>query len=349
VKPLERYESPLWDCVERIAANLASQQLPSGFIPWFRGGHGDPWNHTEALLALIVSGYEEEAERAMEWLLDQQNADGSFCQYYLESGVEEPRRDLNVMAYPLVAAWIFVESDRLGRRRADLIALANRSVRYLLAAQREDGTFPFAIDPDGQPHVMALLTANASIATSLEAGRRLLALTGHETRAIDRGIDLLHGALVASPSRFVDKSDWAMDSYYLHFAGVGDPDRFSADRRRLLLRHFEPSRGIRCLGSKAWFTSAESAEFAMALLISGDRAGAHGLLRSLRWFIQPGGGVLTGRTVPSGASFPHRECTTYSQAAVILADALYASGVQGSFLEALRTVTCGEERAAVGF
>ncbi|MGC8481936.1 MAG: hypothetical protein ACP5PJ_10340, partial [Acidimicrobiales bacterium] len=336
---VQRSESPLAECVGSIAANLASQQLRSGLIPWFRGGHGDPWNHTEALLALLASGYEKEASHAMEWLLDHQNADGSFCQYYLERGVEEPRRDLNVMAYPLVAAWIFVASNRLGRRRADLVAMSARIVRYLLHAQRPDGTFPFAIDPDGRPHDMALLTANASIATSLEAGRRLLAVSGHDTRAIDRGLEQLRAALVASPSRFVDKSDWAMDSYYLHFAGVNDPDRLSHDRRRVLVRHLDRSRGIRCLGSKSWYTSAESAEFAMALLLSGDRAGACALLRSLRWFIEPSGGVLTGRTAPSGVSFPHGEHTTYSQAAVILADSLYASGAKGSFHEGIRQVT----------
>ena len=31
---------------------IADWQLPSGMIPWFPGGHADPWNHVEAAMAL---------------------------------------------------------------------------------------------------------------------------------------------------------------------------------------------------------------------------------------------------------------------------------------------------------
>ena len=80
-------------------------QLPNGMIPWFPGGHADPWNHVEAAMALVLGGRRAEAERAFEWLIDRQNADGSWCQYYLAEGVEEPRRDPNVGAYVATGTW----------------------------------------------------------------------------------------------------------------------------------------------------------------------------------------------------------------------------------------------------
>ena len=43
---------------------IAEWQLPSGMIPWFPGGHADPWNHVEAAMALTLGGRHAEAERA---------------------------------------------------------------------------------------------------------------------------------------------------------------------------------------------------------------------------------------------------------------------------------------------
>ena len=38
-------------------------------IPWFPGGHCDPWNHVETAMALDVGGLHAAAERAYEWLV----------------------------------------------------------------------------------------------------------------------------------------------------------------------------------------------------------------------------------------------------------------------------------------
>ena len=54
---------------EETAASIAALQLPCGMIPWFPGGHCDPWNHVETAMALDVAGLHGEAERAYEWLV----------------------------------------------------------------------------------------------------------------------------------------------------------------------------------------------------------------------------------------------------------------------------------------
>ena len=36
-----------------------------GMIPWFPGGHCDPWNHVETAMALDVAGFHHEAERGL--------------------------------------------------------------------------------------------------------------------------------------------------------------------------------------------------------------------------------------------------------------------------------------------
>src|ERR1019366_6738991 len=54
---------------------IASVQLPSGMIPWFPGGHADPWNHVEAAMALVACGRASAAERAFDWLRGAQGPD----------------------------------------------------------------------------------------------------------------------------------------------------------------------------------------------------------------------------------------------------------------------------------
>jgi hypothetical protein len=44
--------------LRRTADSIAEVQLPDGMIPWFPGGHADPWNHVEAAMALAVTGHQ---------------------------------------------------------------------------------------------------------------------------------------------------------------------------------------------------------------------------------------------------------------------------------------------------
>ncbi len=91
--------------VAATAAWIASVQLPNGMIPWFPGGHADPWNHTEAAMALTLAGLRGPAEAAFAWLADSQQPDGTWCRYHLADGVEDPRRDPNVGVYVATGAW----------------------------------------------------------------------------------------------------------------------------------------------------------------------------------------------------------------------------------------------------
>ena len=86
--------------------SIRAVQLRDGMIPWFDGGHADPWNHVEAAMALSVGGARGDAERAYEWLRSTQRHDGSWHTYYRADGeVEEPRLDTNVCAYIATGAW----------------------------------------------------------------------------------------------------------------------------------------------------------------------------------------------------------------------------------------------------
>ncbi len=75
-------------------------------IPWFPGGHCDPWNHVETAMALDVAGFRAEAFAAYRWLMDAQLPDGAWHNYYMDDGrVEEAKLDTNVVAYIATGGW----------------------------------------------------------------------------------------------------------------------------------------------------------------------------------------------------------------------------------------------------
>ena len=84
---------------------IADWQLPNGMVPWFPGGHADPWNHVEAAMALAVGGRRSDAERAYDWLVSMQRPDGSWHQYYLADSIEQDKLDANTIAYVAAGVW----------------------------------------------------------------------------------------------------------------------------------------------------------------------------------------------------------------------------------------------------
>ena len=44
------------DEVQATVDAIAEWQLPNGMVPWYPGGHADPWNHVEAAMALALGG-----------------------------------------------------------------------------------------------------------------------------------------------------------------------------------------------------------------------------------------------------------------------------------------------------
>ena len=94
------------DEVRATARSVINLQLPSGMIPWYPGGHCDPWNHVETAMALDVAGFHDEAALAYEWLLRTQRSDGAWHNYYMpDSTLEDAKLDTNVCAYIGAGLW----------------------------------------------------------------------------------------------------------------------------------------------------------------------------------------------------------------------------------------------------
>jgi squalene cyclase len=138
-------------------------QHADGMIPWFSGGHADPWNHVEAAMALTVGGAVSAARRAYEWLRSTQRPDGSWHTYYLNGAeVEDARLDTNVSAYVATGVWHqFLATEDLGFLE-HMWPCVERAVGFVLSWQRPGGELAWSVEPDGTPGSYALLAGSSS-------------------------------------------------------------------------------------------------------------------------------------------------------------------------------------------
>jgi hypothetical protein len=311
---------------------IAEWQLPSGMIPWFPGGHADPWNHVEAAMALTLGGRMAEADRAFDWLVDLQRPDGSWHQYYIadEDGrteVEQDKLDANVCAYVATGVWHrwLLTGDR-GFVEA-LWPVVERGIDFVLDLQTPRGEILWARHADGTPWSFALLTGSSSICHSLRCAIALAELLGHERPDWELSAASLGHTIAHVPEAFAPKHRWAMDWYYPVLSGalVGDAGRERlAERRDTFVLD---GRGVRCVSDRPWITVAETCECAMAHLAVGEDAIAAELFDWAQQFRCDDGRYWTGTVFPDESRFPSEERSTYTAAAVILAaDALGGPG-----------------------
>ena len=307
--------------IDQTASWIASLQLPNGLIPWYRGGHGDPWNHVEAAMALAAAGRWPEVEKAFEWLAAQQLPDGSWCTFYVADGVTEPRRDPNVCGYPATGAWWCAQLRQDGPAWLETVwPMIERAITWCLRYQRPGGEIVWSVGADGAPGNFALLAANSSLQQSLRSAATIAAVVGQERTGWVAAADRVAMAVAGKPLTFAPKQRWAMDWYYPVLSGAVEADE---GRRRLAGRWDEfvaEGLGVRCVADNFWVTAAETAECAMAVNRAGCPGDAETLLSWTQHLRADDGAYWTGCAHPQCVRFPGGQKSTYSAAAVIIAD-----------------------------
>ena len=139
---------------------IARLQVADGNIPWEPGGHTDPWNLVESVMALDVGGRIDEARAAYQWLANKQLDDGGWHAYYVGDQVKDPTRDTNITAYIANGIWHhFVTTNDLGYMREQW-PMVERAIDYVLSQQRETGEINWRQD---DPDYGALLTGSSNI------------------------------------------------------------------------------------------------------------------------------------------------------------------------------------------
>jgi len=303
--------------------SIAKLQLDSGQIPWFPGGHCDPWNHVETAMALDVVGLHDEALNAYRWLRDIQHDDGSWHQYYIGDEVEDRKFDANTTAYLAVGVWhrwlLLNDRDWLVHMWPNI----DRAINWVLELQRPAGDIVWARHGDGTPFSFSLLTGSSSISHSLRAAIAIANELGHERTEWVSAAQRLTTCIRDNEGAFAPKKRWAMDWYYPVMTGVvrghAATDRLRRGEDQFVMK----GAGVRCVSNQDWVTSAETCEAALAYLAAGDRTMALNLFEWAQINRDHDGAYFTGMAFPDEVNFPGGERSAYTAAAIILAaDAL---------------------------
>jgi MMP endo-(1,4)-3-O-methyl-alpha-D-mannosidase len=309
--------------VMATAHAIVEIQQDDGMIPWFTGGHCDPWNHVEAAMALTVCGLVPDAMAAYRWLAERQLPDGSWFNYYLGRGVKDQRLDTNVCAYLAAGAWhhhlITGDVEFLG----ELWPTIQKGIDFILRFQQPDGSVRWSLDAAGRDEGYALLTGSSSIYHSIRCAVAIAEALAKDRPDWELAAGRLGHAVAHHPTAFAPKVEFAMDWYYPMLSGALEGE---AGRRRLAegwSTFVMEGLGVRCVSTGDWVTAAETAECVLALDGLGMQDTAMELFVAGQNLRLDDGSYWTGMVFPERVTFPEHERTTYTFAAMILAaDAL---------------------------
>jgi hypothetical protein len=300
---------------------IASVQQPSGAIPWFCGGHVDPWDHVHCAMGLSAAGLRDEAVAAYEWMRGAQREDGSWAIRYEHDAVVDPNVDANFCAYLATGVWHHwrVTGDLGFVRR--MWPSVQRGIEVAVALQRPDGAIRWARDQHGPAFDEAQVTGSASIHLSLRCGLGLAALVGQDRPDWEVAAEALRKALDQHPERFEAKPH-AMDWYYPVLGGAlpvaGARVRLDAGWARFV----RPGLGVLCVETNPWVTGAETCELVLALDAVDRRADAVQLFADVQFLRDPDGSYWTGIEHTTGLHWPVERSTWTTATVILAADAL---------------------------
>lgn len=330
---------------------LRSQQA-DGSIPWFEGGHADPWDMIEAAMGLSIVGELEAAERVYCWLSRHQLADGSWWASYRDSKPDNTeRRESNFVAYIAVGVWhhYLVSEDQDFLRR--LWPTVERALDFVLRLQTEHGEIHWAVNADGSAKEDALRTGCSSIYKSLECGFNISVSIGSERGDWLLARSRLGEALLHRPDRFdrswESKERYSMDWFYPVLCGAVPRSQASLHLQSRWHQFVEPELGVRCVSDEPWVTVAESCELTMALLAAGDHARAITVYSWLHQWQAEDGAYWTGYQFDLDLLWPEEKPTWTAAAILLAADALTEhSGAHHLFKEVRLLDSQGAEAMA---
>ncbi|MGA8988362.1 prenyltransferase [Aeromicrobium sp.] len=303
--------------VRQTAASIVATQLPSGAIPWFTGGHTDPWDHVQAAMSLSAADRCDAAVLAYEWLRDVQRPDGSWAIRYVGDVVEDPHTDSNFCAYIATGVWHHWQAtaDRSFVER--LFPTVARAIDLVLEMQRPDGAIVWARTESG-PEAEALVTGNASIHLSLRCAIGLADLLGDSRPDWELSAARLRHALDEHPELFDPKPTHSMDWYYPLLGGALTPERAAQRIDERWDDFVVAGLGARCVSTNPWVTGGETCELALALDALGRTDQARAQLAAMQHLRENDGSYWTGLVYDIETRWPD-ERTTWTAATVILA------------------------------
>jgi hypothetical protein len=143
---------------------------------------------------------------------------------------------------------------------------------------------------------------------------------GHERPDWELSLGSLAHTVADRPEVFEPKHRFSMDWYYPVLGGVLTGARARARLADRSQNFVVPGRGIRCVSDQPWVTGAETCEAVMAMSLSGLEREATRLFYWVQYLRHEDGSYWTGHNFVQDAHYPGGERTSWTAAAMILAD-----------------------------
>jgi hypothetical protein len=316
--------------LRQTADFILRTQRPDGAIPWFADGKLDPWDHTEAAMALSIAGNWQAAENAYRWLALQQLEDGSWYANYFLNGGESSHsqlRETNFVAYVATGVWHHFLITRDKDFLQALFPCVKKALDFVLRYQTEHGEIAWAVDAQGIGQDDALVTACCSILRSLDCAIKISRMLSFNCSTWSTAAANLREALCYKPHRFdrtwESKMRFSMDWYYPILAGIHDQQTAQKRLQQRWLEFVESELGCRCVSDEPWVTMAETCELTIALVASGQREQAQSLFATLAQWRDTDGGYWTGYVFRDDVIWPAEKTTWTAGAVLLAADALF--------------------------
>lgn len=313
--------------IRPVIQDILKTQLEDGCIPWFTGGHADPWDHTEAAMALSIVGEYDAAVKAYRWLQQQQLSDGSWWISYKNGQVfDNSRKETNFVAYVATGVWHHYLITQDHEFAAEMWPMVQRALSFVMKCQSEFGDVAWSVDCEGNINDDSLLTGCSSIYKSLECGYNLSVVVDDEQPQWLEARKRLGDVIRNHPERFdrtwESKARYSMDWFYPILTGA---IQGAAAKQRLSDRWDEfviEEMGCRCVSDEPWVTVAESCELTMALVAAGEHKKAAKLYSWLHDFRDEQGVYWTGWQFEEKIYWPDEKPTWTGGSIILAADAL---------------------------
>lgn len=255
--------------VQSQADFIVSQQLPSGAIPWYRGGITDPWDHVECAIALDLSGRFSEASLAYKWMRDTQNPDGSWYSSYYNDKPHNLTKDTNFSTYIATGMWVHYLTTKDLDFLYYMWPTVEKGINFALSLQQPGGEIYWGLSENNEVWPGAILTASSSTWLSIKCGIRIAKNLGLDKPDWNKASQKLARAIKEHPERFdrlgEDKSGHAMTWYYPILVGLLTGKQAEERISRRWQDFVIDGWGCKCLADRQSVCVAETFELILAL------------------------------------------------------------------------------------
>ncbi len=307
-------------------ANLIIRvQKQSGEIPWHIGGKTDPWDLVEAAMGLNIAGCHAKAEKAFDWLKNNQNRDGSWYSSYIDGKPMDRTRETNMTAYiatGMFQTWLIRKDIAFLEK---LWPTLEKAINFSISLQTKRGEIYWAKSPKGVVDPMALLTGSSSVYMSLKTALAIASTLGKTIPPWEIACKNLGNAIKNRMHLFnISKSRYSMYWFYPVLSGALTGEAAARRIEKYWKKYVIDGQGVRCVSDQPWITMAETSELVLALNAMGRPKLAKIVFSWIQERVYEDGSFWCGYTFPDMVIWPEEKISWTNGVVLLAADALFS-------------------------